>query len=529
MNQKLLVIISCLLVSIDLFSQANCSAPAQLQICPDTTLLSQSNFLMGNDAPAGINIPGEDLVYQINVPLATRKLYFNLAHLTGGNVRFTVLKDSCNGSLIYGTAISVGASPVFSLNVSGSTKYFLWIDAAATVLYDLSVGADTMVVATSHPNTQGNFMFDSTACATPMFNNLKPFYQVTYNGVFQTNPMTLAPLNVQGTMCISTFLSNLTGDEGVRTFSFVFGTGYTNISAPDTIPGFYNGGKWIRSSFLNSVTYTFYDSLSMGRGDFDGSPNSCLKYEFCFNLTPTSNSPSITDVTVVLTTDGFGAPYSGNVSYGCCASGYPNCHFGNGGSAGGVNAIGFGMNDPGGGNPLPIELVSFTALPEKYRVELSWTTASEINNDYFTIERSINGSDWYLVQRVDGAGNSTALINYQIVDPNPANGISYYRLKQTDYDGIEKVFPAQQVTLDFGGKYSIFPNPVSDYLYVNSVDELGFRVSCYNSIGQKVLANDIIAGQSGILTISDLPDGVYFVSIEQSGLIVKTEAILVRH
>ncbi|MBL0103765.1 MAG: T9SS type A sorting domain-containing protein [Bacteroidetes bacterium] len=162
-------------------------------------------------------------------------------------------------------------------------------------------------------------------------------------------------------------------------------------------------------------------------------------------------------------------------------------------------------------------------------MNVSWTTASEINNDYFTVERSVNGNEWEIIQRVIGAGNSTNYLSYQFRDVNPRNGISFYRLRQTDYDGIEKVFPPQQVKLNFGEKYAIYPNPASDYVYVKSTEEIDFRVSCFNSIGQKIAVNDIVAGQTSILTISDLPDGVYFISIEQYGLIVKTEAVLVQH
>ncbi|MBL0103766.1 MAG: hypothetical protein IPP51_08415 [Bacteroidetes bacterium] len=358
------LVILFLAIPTALFSQATCSSPAQLTICPDTTLLNQTNLLMGNDAPPVINIGGEDVVYQLNVPVATRKIYVALMHLTGGTAKISLMRDSCNGSYLYASSASA-ANVNYTINVSGATKYFLWIDATPTIHFDLSVGADTLVTIINHPNTQGNWGYDTSGCASPVFIAAKPFYQVTYNGVYQTNPMTLAPLSVSGTMCISTFLRNPTGDEGVRTFSFAFGTGYNTIIAPDTIQGFYNNGYWLRTSFLNTITYTFFDSLSTGRGDFDGSPNTCLRYDFCFNLIPTSNSPSITNIIVVQTSDGFGAPSYGYSASGCCSSGYPTCHFGNGGSGGGVNAIGFGMNDPGNGNPLPIELVNFDAIPEK--------------------------------------------------------------------------------------------------------------------------------------------------------------------
>jgi hypothetical protein len=86
---------------------------------------------------------------------------------------------------------------------------------------------------------------------------------------------------------------------------------------------------------------------------------------------------------------------------------------------------------------LSIELVFFYARPDKdkRKVKLEWQTASEVNNDFFTIEKSLNGTDWEIVKKVDGAGNSGKLLNYSAYDYSPYAGVSYYRLKQTDYDG----------------------------------------------------------------------------------------------
>jgi hypothetical protein len=85
---------------------------------------------------------------------------------------------------------------------------------------------------------------------------------------------------------------------------------------------------------------------------------------------------------------------------------------------------------------LPIELVSFDAgKNEEQRVTLTWVTASEINNNFFTIERSKNGFDFVPILNIPGAGNSTSTLHYSIEDENPLEGDNYYRLKQTDYDG----------------------------------------------------------------------------------------------
>jgi len=88
------------------------------------------------------------------------------------------------------------------------------------------------------------------------------------------------------------------------------------------------------------------------------------------------------------------------------------------------------------GVALPIELISFEAkMNDNKQVDIFWATASEQNNDFFTIERSTDGLNWEIVTTVAGAGNSINRIDYHAYDARPVSGISYYRLKQTDFDG----------------------------------------------------------------------------------------------
>jgi hypothetical protein len=84
---------------------------------------------------------------------------------------------------------------------------------------------------------------------------------------------------------------------------------------------------------------------------------------------------------------------------------------------------------------LPIELLYFRAEQKEQQVQLSWATAKEINNDYFTIERSADGQNFSELLRVNGAGNSQQMQQYTATDASPLSGTSYYRLKQTDKDG----------------------------------------------------------------------------------------------
>lgn len=115
-------------------------------------------------------------------------------------------------------------------------------------------------------------------------------------------------------------------------------------------------------------------------------------------------------------------------------------------------------------NPLPISLLSFTAVPDGNRVKLDWVTASEENNDFFTIEKSKNGVDFVEVLTKPGAGNSNTNIAYGDYDNDPYSGTSYYRLKQTDFNGQFKysdLVPVEFATADVDIEFNIFPNPAS--------------------------------------------------------------------
>lgn len=90
-------------------------------------------------------------------------------------------------------------------------------------------------------------------------------------------------------------------------------------------------------------------------------------------------------------------------------------------------------------NPLPVELLWFDARPEGRMVRLDWATATERNNEHFTIERSADGDLFTELMRVPGAGNSTSMLSYTELDPHPLPGLSFYRLRQTDLDGTSAV------------------------------------------------------------------------------------------
>ena len=116
---------------------------------------------------------------------------------------------------------------------------------------------------------------------------------------------------------------------------------------------------------------------------------------------------------------------------------------------------------------LPIELLYFRPQQEEGLVKLKWATASEHNNDFFTIERSLDGIEFEIVSRLPGAGNSASQTNYTAVDRNPHLGVSYYRLKQTDYDGkFERTeWHSVVVRAEIDG-LTIYPNPIENKIHI---------------------------------------------------------------
>ncbi len=108
---------------------------------------------------------------------------------------------------------------------------------------------------------------------------------------------------------------------------------------------------------------------------------------------------------------------------------------------------------------LPIELVSFDATPNKGEVVLMWTTASELNNDYFVVERSASGEDFSEVARVAGAGTTTRTKRYRSDDGSPLPGVSYYRLRQIDFDGRFSYSKVVRVEINASEFWTITPNP----------------------------------------------------------------------
>lgn len=170
---------------------------------------------------------------------------------------------------------------------------------------------------------------------------------------------------------------------------------------------------------------------------------------------------------------------------------------------------------------LPVELINFDGRKvEDFTNQLFWSTATELNNDYFSLEHSQQLDDFNEIYRVNCYGNSTQKKDYEFYHKNVPEGINYYRLKQVDNDGnysYSQVVKIQNETKNY--LVNIFPNPASYSISVIIKNPIGnSNVIIYNTLGQimkyQEIKND--AANRTEINISDFANGVYYMTISDN-------------
>lgn len=145
--------------------------------------------------------------------------------------------------------------------------------------------------------------------------------------------------------------------------------------------------------------------------------------------------------------------------------------------------------------PLPVELTGFQAsLNGNRTVDLAWQTETEMNSDYFTIERSTDGTDWKVLQVTDGAGTTTVNQYYSLFDPAPFEGVNYYRLKQTDFNGIIHELGIRSVYVNQLEELVIYPNPASDGVTISFNDKQQHVIQLIDMQGRNLLQMEVSQG-----------------------------------
>jgi hypothetical protein len=167
-------------------------------------------------------------------------------------------------------------------------------------------------------------------------------------------------------------------------------------------------------------------------------------------------------------------------------------------------------------NPLPVSLLEFKATPAKNEVLVSWTTTAEINNDFFTVEKSTDGKNWLAIGRIKGVENSALVNNYSFPDQAPVMGTQFYRLIQTDLNGEKST--SAIVHVNFNGNAAatvkVYPNPASSHVSI----ELGTSMSdvqvvVFNNMGMKVMEMNHVSGAIVNIDLSSFENGLYVFEI----------------
>lgn len=185
---------------------------------------------------------------------------------------------------------------------------------------------------------------------------------------------------------------------------------------------------------------------------------------------------------------------------------------------------GMGITGTVSSSVLPIELLDFQAVKGTAYVDLEWITASERDNDYFTIERSADGFLFEAVLTLDGAGTSMNVIHYTTRDVQPLEGTSYYRLKQTDFDGKTTYSDIRSVTFDY--RSVAYPNPANAQFTISGNRIAEAKLIVRNVMGQEIPVSIQFDSDHCSLDTKELANGLYFVLVHYRDEVVVHEVVV---
>jgi hypothetical protein len=191
--------------------------------------------------------------------------------------------------------------------------------------------------------------------------------------------------------------------------------------------------------------------------------------------------------------------------------------------------------------PLPVEMLSFTGNAQADNVVLYWSTASERNNDYFEVQRSIDAVNFITIGQVYGASYSMVQLDYAYVDRNPNNGTSYYRLKQVDFDGASEIH--NTIAIKWDGPVSdldsdlinVYPNPYKtgdlllDLYYLEPYTSINLSITDIH--GKQIYSASLLVPENQKVNIvpiavDELNKGIYLVSVQTANKLLNKKVIV---
>jgi hypothetical protein len=193
-----------------------------------------------------------------------------------------------------------------------------------------------------------------------------------------------------------------------------------------------------------------------------------------------------------------------------------------------ITALGVGSVNA----PLPVTLGMFTVKFEANAARLYWETHSEKNNEYFQILRSSNSKDWQPIGRVNGTGTTSGKSSYQFTDSDPLGGISYYRLRQFDFDGTSMLSSIRSVTnpKETAKQLHVYPNPTSGRFTMElpASGKIG-KVTLLNMTGNQV--NIFLTKNETTYEIvgQNMVPGIYILQVEKTDGSIESQKIVVQN
>ncbi len=169
--------------------------------------------------------------------------------------------------------------------------------------------------------------------------------------------------------------------------------------------------------------------------------------------------------------------------------------------------------------PLPVEMLTFEAYPNKKVNEIFWTTQTEVNSAYFMIEKSNDAVNYSELGRTTAAGNSNVLLDYSFVDESPYP-VTYYRIKQVDKNGQSKTYGPMVVNNEQASGLAVenvYPNPASESFFVDifAKEALPVDIFVYDSYGQ-LIHTEMVEVEGKVnheIKSSTWPSGIYIIKM----------------
>jgi hypothetical protein len=471
-------------INVPACAQANPECASATTLTIDASLLcgQNTNGFGGVGDGCTISGSGQTVWYKFTVPAATTSLVLNLLGTSSTLPHFGLYSGSCAG-------LTCTQNIIFTLNSGDPGKHILLSSLTAGATYFVQVQSGSSTLNSQFCISVNNVANNSIAPANALLiDDCGVTYNGTTNGGYYPSGTSTGSNNLDGATTTATGVSE-TGDD----VSFVV----NNIS-------------WFKFCSVNAGTYNVqFDVVScVFTGTSSGSQMAILR----------GTDNSMTNIWQATNPTQPATPIQTSPSFTLAANGC--AYLVVDGFAGDACTYSYVLTETSGScRLLPIELFSLNAVDKNKYVEITWATSSEINNDYFEVEKSTNGVDFFSIERIEGSGMSANAIFYSAKDYNPSSGVSYYRIKQVDFDGKFSFSKIISITRNASiSDFLISPNPANENMNISFNSEFSIKanVQILNYTGSKILSfeTNIIKGENIIpVEIKDIESGIYIIKI----------------